>query len=299
MNFRAVLHIDEEDRAKKGLWFLFHGDELVVGPGGCLPTAVSAAELPAKPGELHVVGTVDGAPVFAAEIDRPDELLAGHSLLGLRQTFSVFGEEVFQLAGRARQILTWDRDHRFCGRCGAPMVRIEEERARRCPECGHNSFPRLAPAMITAVVRGWPHQGRRGGADESAGPGEESGRGPARAEERPRILLARARRFPPGLFSVLAGFVEAGESLEECVRREICEEVGIEVCDIRYFGSQSWPFPHSLMVGFTARYASGEITIDRNEIEEACWFAPDELPEVPSRASISRRLIDWFVESCG
>jgi NAD+ diphosphatase len=266
MNFRPALEIAEKDSNRQAMWFLFHGDELLLRPDASIPVAESAEELPRKPEEFHVVGMVDNTPVFVGAIDC-SETDGGHSFMGLREVFAELGEEVFQLAGRAKQILTWDRDHRYCGRCGTLMVPMEGERARRCPACGHHSFPRLSPAMITAVIR-----------DD-------------------RILLARARRFPTGLFSVLAGFVEAGETLEECVRREIREEVDIQVKDIRYFGSQSWPFPHSLMVGFTARHAAGEIRIDESEISEARWFQATELPTVPNRASISRRLIDWFVET--
>ena len=108
--------------------------------------------------------------------------------------------------------------------------------------------------------------------------------------------MAHADRFPPGLFSVIAGFVEPGETLEECVAREVREETGIEVTDIRYFGSQSWSFPHSMMLAFTAEHAAGEIRIDGREVTEARWFRADAMPSVPDRASISRRLIDWFVE---
>jgi NAD+ diphosphatase len=172
---------------------------------------------------------------------------------------------LFWVAGRAIQIVEWDRTHQFCGHCASPMVAKTAERAKECPQCGLTNFPRLAPAVIVAVVR-----------DN-------------------QILLARSHRHPAGFYSVLAGFVEPGETLEEAVAREIKEEVGIEVGDIRYFGSQPWPFPHSLMIGFTAVYAGGEIRCDETEIEEAGWFAADALPQIPGPISISRRLIDWFV----
>jgi len=128
------------------------------------------------------------------------------------------------------------------------------------------NFPRISPAIIVAVLKG------------------------------KEILLARAHRFPPRLYSVIAGFVEPGETLEECVRREVKEEVGIEVENICYFGSQSWPFPNSLMVAFTADYANGKITIDETETIDAGWFTAHNLPPIPDKVSISRRLIDWFVE---
>jgi NAD+ diphosphatase len=142
----------------------------------------------------------------------------------------------------------------------------QTERAKECPKCGLLHFPRLAPAIIVLVERG------------------------------NELLLARSRHFMPGMYSVLAGFVEPGESLEEAVVREVREEVGISVKDIKYFGSQPWPFPHSLMVGFTATYGCGEITIDDTEIEDAGWFTADKLPRIPGKISIARKLIDWFVE---
>jgi len=163
------------------------------------------------------------------------------------------------------QIVNWDHTHQFCGQCGTPTVYRTAERARECPSCGLLSFPRVSPAIIVLVERGR------------------------------QFLLARNHRFPPGRYSIIAGFVEPGETLEQAVAREIREEVGIQVSQIRYFGSQPWPFPHSLMVGFTAQYAGGEIHIDPAELEDAGWFTPDKLPDLPDRISISRRLIDWFL----
>src|SRR5262249_6174054 len=155
---------------------------------------------------------------------------AGATFEGLRALYGRLSDEHYAIAGRAAQILVWDQTHRFCGRCGEPTVHAPTERAKLCPSCGLLSFPRLSPAVIMLVRRG---------ADE--------------------FLLARNRAFADGFFSVLAGFVEPGESLEEAVAREVEEEVGLEVDSIRYFGSQPWPFPHQLMIGFVARYASGEI----------------------------------------
>ena len=142
-------------------------------------------------------------------------------------------------------------------------------RAKECCRCGHLVFPRISPAVIVLIERG----------DE--------------------VLLARAARFADGFYSVLAGFVEPGESLEEAVSREVEEESGITVKDIRYFGSQPWPFPDSLMIGFTARYAAGELRIDGKEILEGQWFSVDDLPRIPGKISIARRLIDWFIEKHG
>ena len=164
----------------------------------------------------------------------PDEnqVLDGFQLKGLRETFGQLEEELIWIAGRANQLVDWSRNHQFCGQCGHPTEDKSEERAKICPACGLVNYPRLSPAVIMAVVRG------------------------------DRLLLASNKRFKSGFYSVLAGFVEPGETLEECVAREIKEEVGISVKNIRYFGSQPWPFPNSLMVGFLADYAGGEIKAD-------------------------------------
>jgi NAD+ diphosphatase len=170
-------------------------------------------------------------------------------------------EPLMGLAGRAAQVLEWDRAHRFCGACGTPTELHGQDRARQCPACGHVAYPRLSPAMMVLVYRGR------------------------------ELLLARSPHYAPGMFSALAGFVEAGESLEDCVHREVAEEVGVRVRNLRYFGSQSWPFPHSLMLAFTAEWVSGEIVPEPGEIEAADWYDIDALPGVPPRFSIAGHLI--------
>ena len=186
---------------------------------------------------------------------------------GLRRLWGVLDEEAWKLAGRAVQIVEWDRDHRYCGRCGAGTERQPDELARVCPRCGLQQFPRISPAVIVRVERG------------------------------DQLLLARSPHFAPGVYSTLAGFVEPGESLEETVAREVREEVGVEVRNIRYFGSQPWPFPHSLMIGFVADWDSGEIRLQEAEIEDAGWFGIDDLPGLPSRLSIARALLDDFIST--
>jgi len=164
------------------------------------------------------------------------------------------------------QIVTWDRTHQYCGQCATPTDTLPQERARRCPACGLTSYPRLSPAVIIAIVR--------------------------RDEHGDRILLARNHRFPPGRYSVVAGFVEPGETLEQALAREAAEEVGVRLRAPRYFASQPWPFPHSLMIAFTAEYAGGELRCEDAEIAEARWFPADALPALPPSVSIARRLID-------
>lgn len=212
------------------------------------------------------LGILDGRPCWAVDADRGDDT-AGHAYDDLMTLWGSVDEVTWVVAGRAVQLVEWARTHRFCGRCGEPTVDAPGERARRCPACGLTAYPRLAPAIIVLVER-----------DDG------------------RVLLARNARFRSGMYSCLAGFVEPGETLEQAVAREVREEVGVEVGDVRYLASQPWPFPHSLMVGFTARWTSGEVAVDGKEISDARWFGPDDLPEIPSKISIARQLIDGWIE---
>jgi NAD+ diphosphatase len=216
--------------------------------------------------EKHFLGTLDGTPCFAVEVaiaTEPPELM---EFINLRALHAGVDEQVWALAGRAVQIVDWARNHRYCGRCGSPNLMSAAERSLRCPSCGLAHYPRLSPAVIVLV-----HDGER-------------------------VLLGRSTRSTTGFYSVLAGFVEPGESLEETVEREIFEETGIRVQDVRYFGSQPWPFPNSLMIGFTASYAGGEIELLDDEILDAGWFTVDDLPAIPGRISIARQLIDWWID---
>ncbi len=211
------------------------------------------------PDRAHFLGTLDGRPCVAVE----EAEVPGPGFVGLRQLWTEVDGQTWAIAGRAVQIVAWDQAHRFCGRCGAPTGPMADQRARHCPQCSLDSYPRLAPAVIVLVER-----------DDG------------------RVLLARNAGFSEPFYSCLAGFVEPGETLEEAVRREVREEVGIELSDIRYFGSQPWPFPHSLMIGFTARLASGEVRPDGQEIIEAAWFSTSDLPRLPGEISIARALIE-------
>jgi NAD+ diphosphatase len=259
---------------KKGpaWWFAFQGSKLLVYQGSdavSIPCLVDLSELGLTASSQHYLGRLDGRDCYAVEFAEGTALPPGMSLEGLRQVYGRLDEDLFWVATRAVQIVDWGRTHLFCGRCGSPLRTKTTERAKECPTCGQLHFPRLAPAIIVLVERG--HE----------------------------LLLARSRHFLPGMYSVLAGFVEPGESLEEAVVREVKEEVGVDVKNIKYFGSQPWPFPHSLMIGFTATYAGGEIRLDDTEIEDAGWYAADHLPQIPGKISIARKLIDWFVEKQG
>lgn len=214
----------------------------------------------------HGIGYWRGEPVFVVELDEVREApLPGGHWKGLRQ-FLVEGDlPTFRLLGYAAQIATWARQHRFCGSCGVVLQPLGRERAMACPSCRAHFYPRLSPSIIVLVTRG------------------------------DHLLLARSPRFANGMYSTLAGFVEPGESIEACVHREVAEEVAVRVENLRYVTSQSWPFPHSLMLGFHADYAGGEIVVQPEEIVDAGWFALDELPLLPPPGSISRYLIDLYI----
>jgi len=214
----------------------------------------------------HYLGQLDGIDCWAFALR---DVPPGFKRTPLRAAMMQFGEPLMGVAGRAAQVLEWDRAHRYCGVCGAPTEAQAGERSRKCTGCGHTAYPRLSPAMMVLVWR----EGQ--------------------------VLLARSPHYVPGVYSALAGFVEAGESLEECVHREVAEEVGVRVTDLRYYGSQSWPFPHSLMVAYTARWTGGDIVKQEGEIEDAQWYALDALPKIPPRFSISGHLIRDTVVSLG
>ncbi len=251
-------------------WFVFRGSRLLVETTGDrerLPYLGHPSELGLQPIRTQYLGQLDGSACFSAEVPNGTRPPGGSAFLGLRPLMGVLHEDIASLACRAIQIMKWDQRHQYCGRCGTLTRGADEERVKICPRCGLKHYPRISPAVIVAVIR-----------------------------DR-RILLARATRFKNGMYSVLAGFVEPGETLEECLRREVREEVGIEIRDIRYFGSQSWPFPDSLMIGFTARHGGGEIRVDGKEIQYADWFRAETLPVIPEKISIARALIDWFIEA--
>ena len=224
---------------------------------------VLMSDQPSFDGAFHFLGLLDGQPVFAEDVaDHHDD---DGGFLDLYTLFTRVPEVEWCLAGRAVQIVDWARTHKFCGRCGAQTVANAGDRSMKCPVCGLAAYPRLAPAIITLVTRG------------------------------DQALLARGVNFRGPTYSALAGFVEAGETLEQAVAREVLEEVSIVVGNIRYVSSQPWPFPHSLMLGFEADYVSGEIVCDPTEILDANWYTRDSLPDIPPGISIARKLIDRWV----
>ena len=252
----------------EALWFVFRGDKMLMEQNDswiAVPQTNILGKLGLSTSYERAIGDLDGIPCFVACLSDEIPIPFGINFHGLRSIYSRISENMFRMALRALSIINWDNTHRFCGCCGVLVERRTDIIAQQCPGCGFVIFPRISPAVIVLVERG---------------------------EE---ILLARASRFKDCLYSVIAGFVEPGESLEDTVKREVKEEAGIEIRNIRYFGSQPWPFPDSLMIGFTAEYAGGEIRVDGEELVEAAWFTVDELPEIPGKISIARALIDGFV----
>ncbi len=249
------------------------------------PVWASAAET------QHYLGQLDGLDCWALRLSSVPH---GWRPVPLRAAMMQMPAALSGVTGRAAQVLEWDRAHRFCGVCGTPTDLHASDRARKCPACGHVAYPRITPAMMVLVWR--ETSGPQAAASRRPPPeGDESPwGGPASTHE---LLLARSPHYAPGVFSALAGFVEAGESLEDCVHREVAEEVSVQVTDLRYYGSQSWPFPHSLMVAYTARWVSGEIVPQAGEIEAAGWFGIDALPGIPPRFSISGHLIRDTVQA--
>lgn len=200
----------------------------------------------------------EAIPMFG---DLPDGLLQ----VKLRETYLLLGDEVFWMLARAAKIYNWLHTHRFCGVCATPMKKRKNELALSCPNCGNTSYPHIAPAVIVSIEHG------------------------------DKILMVKNRRNPASFYGLVAGFVEAGETIEEAVHREVMEEVNLKICNLRYVMSQPWPFPNSLMLAFTADYLSGELRIQEDELAEAQWFSFDEIPATPPRISVASRLVEQFV----
>lgn len=247
------------------LAFVFqHGKLLVREHDVTLPDA--HVDLPLhglQMAHFHPVGLWQDRYCCTTSVDDDVPAQPGFAFVALRALFGSLDESLLGLASRAAQLAEWARTHRYCGHCANPMQLASGERAFKCAACGMVAYPRISPAMMVLIKKG----------DE--------------------ILLARHVISPTGRFSALAGFLEAGESIEEAIHREVMEEVGLRVTNLQYFGSQSWPFPHSLMIAFTAEYAGGEITPDASEIAEARWFSPDDVqPEPSPGVSISHKLMN-------
>ncbi|HNO09143.1 MAG TPA: NAD(+) diphosphatase, partial [Methanoregulaceae archaeon] len=248
-------------------WILVDGPSVVTGRDGTLLTDPAACRtiLADDPGRF-MIGYDHRGSWYAVPISGSVLLPDGYARTHLRSLYGIIPDDLLGIASRAVALSRFFHTHRFCGICGAKTNRKADEIATVCPACGYIGYPVINPVVIVCIRR-----------DD-------------------RILLARSPRFLPAVYGVIAGFVEAGETLEQAVAREVAEEVGIAIDTIRYRCSQPWPFPHSLMVGFTALYAGGRIRIDPSEIEEAGWYSHASLPTLPAAGSITRILIDQVVE---
>jgi len=250
------------DKERHKVNFIFRGDELLLSESGIgFPDGDVCAFFGVGAEALQPLWLTPDCCDHACHVARDAEAPAGFAFRKLRAVLAELGEHGV-LASRAFQVSEWVRTHRYCGVCATPMRKSEKELCFHCPACGFSAYPRISPAMMVLIKRG----------DE--------------------ILLARHATYATARYTALAGFVEAGENIEEAIHREVLEEVGLRVKDLRYFGSQSWPFPHSLMIAYTAEYAGGELRIQEDEIADARWFGPgDALPDIPMVESIAGRLL--------
>ncbi|CAM3933833.1 NAD(+) diphosphatase [Rheinheimera salexigens] len=254
-----IKHSIELAPTKTAYWLVVNKSKIKLTVNGEIPHgSFSQLALTAKAEQVCLLGTLAGQECYLV-IDH-DQITDDMNFVTPREMLSL-GEEAYSLAARATQVALFMQTHRFCGQCGSAMHLVNWELATLCHKCGHRCYPRIAPCVLIAVQR----EGQ--------------------------ILLARSSRHKPGSFSILAGFVESAETLENAAKREVKEEVGVEITNLRYVGSQPWPFPHSLMAGFIADYVSGEIICQPEEIEEAYWYDVDKLPEVPAVETLSGLMI--------
>jgi len=248
-------------------WLVFNGTKLLFDGNGNFPTTTDIQSLQPFMIDPLYLGSVVATQIFCGEITTEALLPEHFSFVDSRAAILQAAPENSMLICRAIKIRSWHRKNRYCGVCGSSTRDKLNERAKECIQCGSVVFPRISPAVILAIVNDG------------------------------KILLARSKNRNYAFHSVIAGFVEAGESLETSAQREAFEEVGIRIKNIRYFASQPWPFPDSLMCAFTAEYDGGDIVVDNIEIESAAWYLPSELPAIPASGSVSRKLIDWFVQT--
>lgn len=248
-------------------WFVFHKDQLLLEKQNgdfTVPCGESSPIVPTTGTTIHEIATLNGVPCKAFATDQPIDETNDYTMTGLRASYDSIPLEQYQTAGKAFEILHWDNNSRYCPACG---TRMEQKEAimKKCPACGNEVYPAISTAIIVLIRK------------------EDS------------ILLVRALNFRGTFYGLVAGFLETGETLEECVHREVMEETGLEVKNITYFGNQPWPYPSGLMVGFIADYAGGDIKIQKEELSEAAFYTRENLPEIPRKLSLARKMIDWWL----
>lgn len=268
--FKPITLLDEKNNSSD-IWFIFKNNKLILkslAKNSLTYTTFSDIEnLWTCLHRKYPIGSLGEKKFFCGEINSNSLLSNKLVEIGLREAGSYLDDISFCMAGKAFQILDWDSKSNYCGRCGSKTELKNNERAKVCPNCNLIDYPRTCPAIIVAVVKDG------------------------------KLLLAHNTRFKDNMYSLVAGFVDLNETLEDCVRREVFEEIGIKIKNIKYLNSQSWPFPNSLMVGFLAEYASGEINVDGIEIADAAWFDKDNLPTLPPKFTIARKIIDKYIEN--
>lgn len=248
-------------------YFLFCQDTLLLTSDNLIPEGLTPPFPLEAWQQLHHLPDLNGHQCYTARLDTPVTDDETFHMMPLRASFDVLPTSLYNMAGKAREILYWDQNTKYCGVCGAPM-KLHTDISKRCTNCGKEVWPSLATAIIVAVTRN---------------KGEE-------------ILLVQSNKFKKDYLGLVAGFVETGETLEECLRREVMEETHICVKNIRYFASQPWPYPSGLMVGFTAEYESGDIVLQRSELNKGGWFSRNNMPAIPGEVSLARHLIDFWMD---
>lgn len=270
MRFESYLE-PKYPEADEDMWFIYKDGKLMVKSNEEGIDLIRYKDIKKMNLDLDYVqcmGGLDRINCFYAEL-RDASPSEGIKFMDLRSLMFFLDEDTFSIAAKGLLLLNWEKNNKFCGKCGFKMVRKEShtERALICPKCGFTTWPRTSPAIIVAVTKG------------------------------DKLLLGHNKGFDEGMYSVIAGFVEMGENFEKCVKREVFEETGIKIKNIKYFGNQPWPFPNSMMIGFTAEYLEGEIKVDGEEITHADWFTKNEIPKYKVSKSIGSSLIEWFIKT--
>ncbi|WP_455590441.1 NAD(+) diphosphatase [Bacteroides sp.] len=258
-----------DNEIKASWWIIFCQDELLLEKKNgsySLPYGITSPINPPAGVTVHEVTEIDGTECKSFSTAHQTEDTEEYVMIGLRASYDLIPLKQYQAAGKAHEILHWDRTNRFCSACGTPLV-LKEPIMKKCPQCGKEVYPIISTAILVLVRK------------------EDS------------ILLVHARNFKGTFNSLVAGFLETGETLEECVAREVKEETGLTVKNIRYFGNQPWPYPSGLMVGFIADYAGGEISLQDEELSSGAFYTKENLPELPRKLSLARRMIDWWIEN--